>query len=35
MRRNIVHPGAKKLTYEIREIVASANKIEKLGQKMI
>lgn len=34
MRRNIIHPGAKELTYEIREIVTTAKKIEKIGQKM-
>ena len=34
MRRNIIHPGAKKLTYEIREIVNVAQRIEKLGQDM-
>lgn len=34
MRRNIIHPGAKELTYEIREIVSVAQKIEKIGQKM-
>ena len=31
MRRNIVHEGAEQLTYEIREIVAFANELEKLG----
>ena len=34
MRRNIVHEGAKNLTYEIREIVAVAREIQNLGQKM-
>lgn len=32
MRRNIVHPGAANLTYEIREIVSIAHEIERLGQ---
>jgi len=32
MRRNIVHEGAKNLTYEIREIVAVAHEIQNLGQ---
>jgi len=31
MRANIVHPGADELTYEIREIVEVARKIEVLG----
>lgn len=31
MRRNIVHEGAEQLTYEIREIVAFASELEKLG----
>jgi alanine-synthesizing transaminase len=31
MRRNIVHPGASSLTYEIREIVAVGEKIKELG----
>ncbi len=31
MRRSIVHEGAEQLTYEIREIVAVAQKLEKLG----
>lgn len=32
MRRNIVHAGAGSLTYEIREIVATAHQIRDLGQ---
>ena len=32
MRRNIVHLGAANLKYEIREIVAIAHEIERLGQ---
>lgn len=32
MRRNIVHEGAKNLTYEIREIVAVAREIKGMGQ---
>jgi len=32
MRRNIVHEGAKNLTYEIREIVGVAREIRNLGQ---
>ena len=35
MRKNIVHPGADELTYEIREIVEVAKKIEKEGQEII
>ena len=35
MRKNILHPGAKELTYEIREIVSTANKLEKLGLNLI
>ncbi len=31
MRREIVHEGSKQLTYEIRAIVAVANKLKKLG----
>ena len=31
MRNNIVHIGAGELTYEIREIVDVAEKLEKLG----
>ena len=31
MRRNIVHEGSEQLTYEIREIVAIAMELEKLG----
>ncbi len=34
MRRDIVHAGAGSLTYEIREIVAVAREIEKLGVKV-
>lgn len=34
MRNKILDAGAKKLSYEIREIVAFAQKIEKLGQKI-
>lgn len=34
MRNNIVHPGADNLVYEIREIVAVANQLEALGQKI-
>lgn len=34
MRTNIVHSGAEELTYEIREIVAVAEKLEKLGVKI-
>ena len=35
MRRNIVHSGADALTYEIRQIVAIAKRIEQLGQKIV
>jgi aspartate/methionine/tyrosine aminotransferase len=35
MRNNIIHPGADELTYEIREIVEVANKIEKTGIPII
>lgn len=35
MRNNIVHPGADELTYEIREIVKVALKIEKTGVPLI
>lgn len=35
MRNNIVHPGSENLEYEIREIVAIAQKIEKLGVPII
>lgn len=35
MRTNIVHSGAEELTYEIREIVAVAEKLEKLGVKIL
>lgn len=35
MRSNIVHPGADKLTYEIREIVEVAASIEKTGVSII
>lgn len=31
MRNNIVHPGADELTYEIREIVAVAERLKKVG----
>ena len=31
MRRNIVHHGWQQLTYEIREIVAVANRLEEMG----
>lgn len=34
MRTNIVHSGARELTYEIREIVTVAEKLEKLGVKI-
>ena len=34
MRRDIVHEGAKNLTYEIREIVAVAREIRDLGQEI-
>ncbi len=34
MRTDLVHAGADELTYEIREIVEVAKKIEKLGQKI-
>ncbi len=32
MRRDILHPGASSLKYEIREIVAAARRIEELGR---
>ena len=35
MRRDIVHAGSGQLTYEIREIVAVAQDLEKLGVKII
>lgn len=35
MRRDIVHEGAKNLTYEIREIVAVARQVRDLGQPVI
>ncbi len=35
MRNNIIHPGAGELSYEIREIVEVANKIEKTGIPII
>ncbi len=35
MRSNIVHPGADKLRYEIREIVSVAKKVEKAGVPII
>ena len=31
MRRNIVHPGADELIYEIRQIVGVGKQLEKLG----
>lgn len=34
MRRDIVHPGAKSLIYEIREIVAVAHEMRALGQPL-
>ncbi|MBN1763907.1 MAG: pyridoxal phosphate-dependent aminotransferase [Sedimentisphaerales bacterium] len=34
MRRNIVHEGSGQLTYEIREIVAVAQALQKLGVKI-
>ena len=34
MRRDILHPGASSLKYEIREIVAAARRIESLGRVM-
>jgi aspartate/methionine/tyrosine aminotransferase len=34
MRRDIVHEGAKNLTYEIREIVAVAHEIESMGMEI-
>jgi len=34
MRRNIVHPGADALTYEIRQIVSIGKKIESMGVPM-
>lgn len=34
MRRNIVHPGADSLNYEIREIVAIGHHMASLGQEM-
>ena len=35
MRTNIVHAGADELSYEIREIVEVARKIEKLGMPIV
>ena len=35
MRYNIIHPGADELTYEIREIVEVANKIQAAGVPII
>lgn len=35
MRNDIVHSGAGELTYEIREIVAVAEKFEKMGVKIL
>ncbi|MDD3646281.1 MAG: pyridoxal phosphate-dependent aminotransferase [Candidatus Gracilibacteria bacterium] len=34
MRKNLLHPGASELSYEIREIVEVARKIEKTGMKI-
>lgn len=34
MRRNIVHPGADELIYEIRQIVGHGKKLENLGVKI-
>ena len=31
MRRNLLHDGAANLKYEIREIVAGAHELERLG----
>lgn len=31
MRRNIVHPGADELIYEIRQIVSLGKSLEKMG----
>src|SRR4051812_29469134 len=35
MRRNIVHPGAGELHYEIRDVVQFANQIARTGVKII
>jgi aspartate/methionine/tyrosine aminotransferase len=35
MRRDIVHPGADELIYEIRQIVAIAKQLEKMGVNII
>jgi alanine-synthesizing transaminase len=35
MRNNIVHPGAENLVYEIREIVALAQKVQEMGVPVI
>ena len=35
MRRNIVHPGADSLTYEIRSIVAIGRRIQSMGVDMV
>lgn len=35
MRNNIIHSGAGELTYEIREIVAVAEKFEKMGVRIL
>lgn len=35
MRTTITHPGADELIYEIREIVATAEKIQSLGQPIV
>jgi aspartate/methionine/tyrosine aminotransferase len=34
MRRDILHPGAASLKYEIREIVVAAHEIQRLGQEI-
>ncbi len=35
MRNNIVHPGAENLVYEIREIVALAQKVQQMGVPIV
>ena len=35
MRTNIVHPGADKLTYEIRDFVEVGQKLQSLGVPII
>ncbi len=35
MRRDIIHPGAANLKYEIREIVSAAHEIQRLGQPVV